>query len=334
MTQAVTEAPTAVVFGRPVLPPAEEGRAPYWRLSLRAISQLAFQTNEVTAVIFIIAVASYGWVADQWQQVALLVIGAFVGTAGALVTTSALGTKSGLPMQIGLYGFNSCLIGLALGNFFAVNAALWIWTIVLAGLIGALTAAGDKFIPFPILATPFIIPFWIMYALDERVGLDKIELPPWETGGEIFYLQSAVASVGSSLFAGVLIAGIFYLVGATLSNWRHALVALLGGLIGSAVAALFEAPSQAILTGFTGFNAVLAALGIYVMCGEDLRLAVSGAVLSTLLMAVVIETGLQPLASGFVLATWLIMFLGWFQPRYWGPDPKADLENEAYRENG
>ena len=79
---------------------------------------------------------------------------------------------------------------------------------------------------------------------------------------------------------------------------------------------------------------MLAALGIYVLCGEDLRLATSGAVMATLLMGVVIEAGLQPLASGFVLATWLIMFLGWAQPRFWDADARADRENQAYREFG
>lgn len=331
---AAAEEPTAVVFGRTVLPPAPAGHAPYWRLSLRSIAQLAFQSNEVTAVVFLAAVSAYGLVTGLWQQVPLLLIGALAGNAAALGTARALGTQAELPMQIGLYGFNSCLIGLALGNFYEVNVALWIWAIGLAALIGALTAAGDRFIPFPILAWPFIIPFWIVYALDDNLGLQRAELPPWETGGDIFYLQAAVASVGSSLFAGVLLAGVLYLVGLALSNWRHALLALAGGLIGSAVAAFFDAPSGAILSGFTGFNAVLAALGVYVLCGEDVRLAVSGAVMATLLMGVVIQTGLQPLASGFVLATWLIMFLGWAQPRFWDPDPQADLENAAYREFG
>lgn len=328
------EEPTAVAFGRALLPAAAEGSAPYWRLSLRAISQLAFQTNEITAAVFVVAVASYGWVTGLWQQVPLLLIGALAGTAGARATAAALGTASSPPMQIGLYGFNSCLVGLALGNFFEVGAALWIWAVLLATAVGALTAAADRFVPFPVLAWPFIIPFWVVYAIHDRLGLALIPLPPWDTGGDVFYLQAAIAATGSSLFAGVLLAGILYLVGVTLSNWRHALVALAGGLIGSAVAVLFGAPTQAILTGFTGFNAVLAALGIYVLCGEDLRLATSGAVMATLLMGVVIEAGLQPLASGFVLATWLIMFLGWAQPRFWDADARADRENQAYREFG
>ena len=223
------EEPTAVAFGRALLPAAAEGSAPYWRLSLRAISQLAFQTNEITAAVFVVAVASYGWVTGLWQQVPLLLIGALAGTAGARATAAALGTASSPPMQIGLYGFNSCLVGLALGNFFEVGAALWIWAVLLATAVGALTAAADRFVPFPVLAWPFIIPFWVVYAIQVHLGLALIPLPPWDTGGDVFYLQAAIAATGSSLFAGVLLAGILYLVGVTLSNWRHALVALADG---------------------------------------------------------------------------------------------------------
>ncbi len=59
--RAVRRASTATIFGRPVLPAVAEGAVPFWRLVLRGCSQCCFQTNEVTGLIFLIAVLTYSW---------------------------------------------------------------------------------------------------------------------------------------------------------------------------------------------------------------------------------------------------------------------------------
>ena len=67
-------------------------------------------------------------------------------------------------LGLGLYGFNSGLMGLALTNFFHPSLALWCWVPILAALVAALTVAMARWLPFPFLAAPFIVTFWIIVA--------------------------------------------------------------------------------------------------------------------------------------------------------------------------
>ena len=55
-----------------------------------------------------------------------------------------------------------------------------------------------------------------------------------------------------------------------------------------------------------------------------------GAVGATIFIRVFNEIGLEPLAAGFVVMTWLIIFLAWLNPRFRGnaeesPDAEAML---------
>ncbi len=111
------------------------------------------------------------------------------------------------------------------------------------------------------------------------------------------------------------------------ANWRHAIVAVIGAAIAAALAAQAGAPGAAINSGFVGFNAVLAALAAYNLIAADLRLVVLASVLSTWLASYVYRGAPVPvLASGFVLAIWLMLFLGWLNPQYARiqPGPEAD----------
>ena len=91
-------------------PPArvEDGQVPFWRIVLRGCSQCCFQTNEVTGVIFLVAVLTY-----SWEQSLLMLMGAVIGAAVGLLLRGERAL-----LELGLFGFNSCLMALALGNFF------------------------------------------------------------------------------------------------------------------------------------------------------------------------------------------------------------------------
>jgi urea transporter len=131
---------------------------------------------------------------------------------------------------------------------------------------------------------------------------------------------TAIASaLGSALFAPSVFAGLLFLTGLLLSNWRHGLVAVLGAFTAVTLAAQAGAPAAAVNSGFVGFNGVLAALAAYIVIGADLRLVVLGSVLSTWLASYVHRGAPVPvLASGFVIAIWLMLLLGWLNPRFAG----------------
>jgi len=135
-----------------VFPDVAPERMPFWRSTVRGFSQCAFQANELTALCFVLA--AFGF---DWRMGVFYVVSVVVGTA----TAALLGGDRTL-LGLGLFGFNSGLMGLALGNFFVPGAALWVAMVGLAALVGAATVLLAKVLPLPFLAAPFIAAFWLL----------------------------------------------------------------------------------------------------------------------------------------------------------------------------
>ena len=96
------------------------------------------------------------------------------------------------------------------------------------------------------------------------------------------------------------------------SNWRHGLVALIGATIGTVVSYYYrDVDAGSVNLGLYGFNGVLTAVAVFVVCGGQLRLAILGALVATILTPAIADIGLQTLSAPFVLTTWLMLALGW-----------------------
>ena len=87
-------------------------------------------------------------------------------------------------------------------------------------------------------------------------------------------------------------------------------------LIAHIVAVWWEVPGEQINAGLAGFNAVLAVVAIYSLVTADIRLALLGAIVASAILPLFSQIGLVSLAAGFVLTTWVIIFLGWFQEHH------------------
>ena len=286
----------------------------FGRRVLRGFSQCAFQVNEITGALFIAAVAVF-----NWRMAIFYVISGAIAT---IVARALNGNKELL--DLGLYQFNSALMGLALGNFFQPNAMLWVAVVVLAAITAALTVAWSKLTQLPFLAAPFILVLWAVWPFAEYLGLAKVTFGVF-ADAPLVWGAAAISTFGTALFAPSVLSGLLFLVGLLISNWRHAIVAALGAVTAIALAEQAGAPGTAINSGFIGFNGVLAALAAYIIVAADLRLVALGALLSTWLASYVYRGAPVPvLASGFVLAVWLMLFLGWANPRLAGKQCKEN----------
>jgi urea transporter len=275
---------------------------------LRGFSQCAFQANEITALFFIAAATVF-----NWRMGAYYVIAVVVGTASAL----ALRADPTL-LDLGLFGFNSGLMGLALGNFFHPNTALWIAVVVLAALVAALTVVMARWFPLPFLAGPFIATFWVIWPATSALNLEPVSFAAF-AHAEPAFLVATVDALGSTLFAAAVLPGLLVLVGLLLSNWRHAVVAVIAAVLAVALAVHVGAPGEAINSGFIGFNAVLAGLAVWVLVGEDLRLVVLAAIVATWFFSAINRTAPFPaLASGFVLTIWALILIARINPWFRG----------------
>lgn len=310
----MTAAATATVFNHSVLPAVADGAAPFWRIVLRGCSQCCFQTNEVTGAIFLLAVLT-----QSWRMAVYMLIGAIVGPAIAMLLKADRAL-----IELGLFGFNSCLMALALGNFMAAGPALWVAVPLLTAVAAVVTAVLIRLLPMPVIAAPFILTFWAFWPFAEYVGLNKLQFPPC-IDERVFYVPASLAALGATLFTGTVLAGVVFFIGLLVSNWRHALLAFSAALLAHTVAVWWGVPGQAINIGLAGLNAVLAGVGIYALCGSDIRLALFGAIVASAVLPMFSkEFGLIPLAAGFVFVTWAVIFLGWFQDRYFNEKPAAN----------
>jgi urea transporter len=294
------------VLGTEILPKVAPGETPFWRQCLRGFSQCAFQCNEVTGLVFILAVAVH-----NWRMAVFYVIGVVLGT----LVCRLLGGDRTL-LGLGLFGFNSGLMGLALGNFFVVDTALWIAVFILACIVGAVTVAMAKWLPIPFLAAPFILTFWVIWPIRSSIGLTAANLGAFNDS-HVRFILATLGALGSALFAASAISGLLFLLGVLIANWRHAVIAAIGALVAALIAAHVNAPGDMINSGFIGFNAVLAAIATYELVAADLRLVLLAAMASTWIFSLINRNWPSPaLASGFVLTVWGIMLLGWLNSRF------------------
>lgn len=295
---------------------SNENTTPLWRQILRGFSQCAFQANAITGLLFLSAVA-----VTNWRMAAFFAIAVVVGTLTARVLKGI-----GDLLDLGLYGFNSGLIGVALGNFFQPAPILWLWVVVFAIVAAAVTVIMSKSLPFPFVAAPFILTFWGLWPIAGTLGLTPVDFGAFPAM-DVMWGKSIIAALGSALFVPSLLSGALFLAGIAISNWRHALVAILGAFIANALAIQAGAVGGAVNFGFAGFNGVLAALAAYILIAADLRLVILASLLATWLASYVYRGFSSPvLASGFVLTIWLIVFLGWLNPRFNG-ETKPPKEN-------
>lgn len=301
------------IMGKNVLPEAKLGSVPFWRQYLRGFSQCAFQSNEITGLLFVVAVLTYSWRMAVFYVFSVLI---------ATVVARLLKADRTL-LDLGLFGFNSGLMGLAMGSFYVPDVALWVWVAVLAAVVAVVAVAMSKWLPIPFLAAPFIVTFWMMWFIaDARPELVKLDLGPWPVES-VHWGAAVIAALGSTLFAPAILTGVFFFLGVLASNWRHAVIAVLAAFIAVAIAEHVGTAGGAINTGFVGFNAVLAALGAAAVLQGDLRLAVLAALLGTWFFSYINRNAPVPaLASGFVLAVWTVMLLDWVHRRF-GPEPEV-----------
>ena len=131
-----------------------------------------------------------------------------------------------------------------------------------------------KWLPIPFLAAPFILTFWVLWFFaDTRPELVKLDLGPWPVE-DVRWGTAAVGCVGLHIVCPVVITGVLFFVGVLVSNWRHAVIALLAALIAVSIAAHVGVAGGAVNTGFCRIQRRLwLHLGAAAVLQGDLRLA-------------------------------------------------------------
>jgi urea transporter len=292
------------------------------RAVLRGIGQVFFQENALSGALIALGIAASS---------PLMALGGLVGAAIGYETARQAKFDAG-EIAAGIYGFNASLVGAAAFFFFRPGASSVV--LMLLGCVFAtlLTRLMRGQVPFPTYTTPFVVTTWVVHALGKAMGAAPVEgypallpNPPLP-----FALEAVAHGIGQVIFQGSLWAGLLFLIGIAISNWRHAAWVLAGSIVGALLASHHATQTMRaidperlvdralfgnIALGLYGFNATLAPVALY-LWRRSLIPPLLGMLLTVPITELVPRLGVPALTAPFVLATWVVLALGWLERRY------------------
>ena len=294
------------------------GRGIVW--VLRGCAQVMFQDSALCGLLFFIAIFIGAYQAHELA----IAVGCLLGTATSTAAAAILLPAEREQTAQGLYGYNGCLIGMALPFFLAATPLMWGVLMFCSLLSVLLTAAMTRAFAarhLPTLTAPFVLISWIaLLASYHFAALKPGPLPvpvlPHETSATStlpLLLPEAILSGVSQVFLlQSTAAGVLMLLGLACSSRRAMCCALGGSAVACAFAWLMSADIEALNDGIYSFSAVLTAIAlgaafplsgwrgvIYGVCGVLAAVLVQSA-LDTLLMLL----GMPAFTMPFVLVTW------------------------------
>jgi urea transporter len=207
-------------------------------------------------------------------------------------------------------------------------------------LVGCVVAAFltwlmRRYVLFPTYTSPFILTTWGVYFLGNALSAaatDPASAPLVPDISIPFAVEATTHGIGQVMFQASLWTGLLFLAGIAISEWRHALLVLLGSIVGLLVARyhvtlgadaidperlITRTQLDTIRLGLYGYNATLAPVALF-LWRRTLIPPVLGMVLAVYLSDLMPSVGLPALTAPFVLATWVVLLFGWLESRYLG----------------
>ncbi len=301
----------------PQLTSAEAAVPEPLRAVLRGVGQVFFQENALTGLCFLLGIAASS---------PRMALGGLIGSAIG-VATAKVAKFDESEIAAGLYGFNSALVGIATLFFFETGLASILLLIVGAVAAAFVTRLMRRHIPFPTYTTPFIVTTWVIFFLAPALGAVGVGASePQAAGSEI---QAIANGIGQVMFQTGYITAILFVLGIAISDWRHALLVVLGSALGVLAANYHVTPEQRTLDperlvprfltenislGLYSYNATLTLVALF-LWRRSIIPALLGGLLSVVLTELVPKAGLPALTAPFVLATWAVLAFGLYDKR-------------------
>jgi urea transporter len=290
-------------------------RADALRIVLRGVGQVMFQDHAGTGLLFLIGIAI-----ESPLMAVGAIIGAIIGPAVA-----ALARFDREEIEAGIHGFNPVLVGT--GTFVFLQPVVLTWVLVVLGCVGAtfVTYLMRRYLKFPTYTAPFVVTTWLLIIIAHAIAGSAIDVIP-----------AAVVETPIGLFQGLLlkgvaqvflsanvVSGLLFLVGIGLSNWRHAVVALLGSLVGTLLGVYHNNPATTISIGIYGYNASLAAMAVYLWRKSLLLPTLAAAISIPLTELFPSWLGIPALTAPFVMASWIVIAIGQLENVFVREKPSA-----------
>jgi urea transporter len=134
-------------------------------------------------------------------------------------------------------------------------------------------------------------------------------------------MREAASGMSEIMLEAGAMTGVLFLIGIAINNWRHAVLAFAGSIVGTILAHYHHDPEKSIMIGIYGYNAALTAIAVF-LWRPSLIAALLGAALTVPLIEY-FPGVVSPLTAPFVIASWIVLFIGIvIEPRF-GPSPIA-----------
>jgi urea transporter len=271
------------------------------RITLRGIGQIVFQGHAGTGLCFLIGIGITS---------PILLVGAWLGAAIGTLTARLL-RYDNQELEQGLFGFNAALVGIAIPFYLSPGAWLT-WLLLVAGTAAStvLTQLLRRHVPWPTYTTGFIVTTWCLLALAhglDGTAIDHMPEPPEPVRAPQGVVAALLAGEAEIMFGSSSWTGLAFFVGIALNNRKHALLTILGTAVGTALAYYHNDPQDTIRLGIYGYNAALAAIGIYLWRSSLLLPILAAAVSVPFTEFFPKLAGLPPLTAPFVAACWSLL---------------------------
>jgi urea transporter len=289
-----------------------EGPIEWVKIFLRGVGQVMFQENALTGLLFLVGIAAAAGEEDPKFAI-LMAFGGLIGTVLGTVTAWLAGYDRDQVLA-GIYGFNGTLVGIAMFFYFQPTVMAIVLMLLGCAASAVVTWAMRKYLPFPTYTFPFIVTTWVLLGIGTLMGLPRVELPP--PPGNFNIVTAFTEGLGEVMFQASMVTSIAFLAGLAVNNWRHAVLALLGSILGTLVGIYHQDPTGPVTIGIYGYNAALAAIALY-LWRPSLVIPILGAFLSTPLTEMFPKihdyvASLNPaaLTAPFVFACWIVIGIG------------------------
>jgi urea transporter len=269
------------------------------KMHLRGAGQVMFQENALTGLLFLLGILANSWV---------MFVGAMIGTMSGTLAAIFLGYDK-KDIGSGLYGFNGCLVGIALFFFLVPDSAVLLFVIAGAVLSSIIMnfMHKRKLSPFTF---PFVLSAWIVLLLISATGILAFQPQTSSIAAYFDAVPSLLTSLGQVMFQGSALTGIIFLVALLASSRIAAAYALLGAAAGIALSLVLGYPLALVNAGIFGYNGVLAAIAFSGRKKFALQFALLSAALSSLVLFLFQSAGIIALTAPFVFSAWIVLALG------------------------
>lgn len=269
---------------------------PSLKAFFRGFGQIMLQANTITGMLFLAAVCY-----DSIN----MAIAASLSNLVALITAKVLRFDK-QNIESGLYGFNPCLIGIALIFYFQPN--IWVYVMmILTSILSTIIMDWAIKRELPAYTSTFVIFTWISLFILSIPDLAIPSVPEHFVDIEElddFLIQGH--AFGQVLFQGSFVAGVVFFLGVFINRPIQALYGFVAVIISVFISHSSHASNALITQGVFSFNAVLCGIAM----GEDKVRAgmyvLISVIIATYLDLYMLDHGWTTLTFPFVFAMWVM----------------------------